>query len=168
MQLEDLARERQERMAAQKRVKQLTREHPHRELERELQRLTEDLRLEREGRTHNHRERQRLNEDLQRERLARSEDQRSTRRPERELQGLQARWGSGPGIEEGLVVKPLEKQRSLAPQHGCSDSSNTFWGALAYYTGQRTRATEGASIVVEDQEKRLQILTREWQPERAC
>ena len=41
------------------RVKQLVREHPHLELERELQRLTEDPELEREGRTHNHRERQR-------------------------------------------------------------------------------------------------------------
>jgi hypothetical protein len=55
-------------------VKQLTREHPHLELERELQRLTEEL--EREGRLHNHRERQRLAEELEAERLVRSEDRR--------------------------------------------------------------------------------------------
>jgi hypothetical protein len=89
MQLDELARERQERMAAQERIKQLTREYPHLELKRELQRLTEELQLEREGRTHNHRERQRLGEQLERERLARSEDQRNVLRLERELQDLQ-------------------------------------------------------------------------------
>ena len=46
----------------------------HLELKRELQRLTEDLELEREGRTHKHRERQRLGEELERERLAHSGD----------------------------------------------------------------------------------------------
>jgi hypothetical protein len=65
------------------------REHPHLELERELQRLTEELELEREGRTHNHRERQRLGEDLERERLARLGDQRNVQRLERDLQELQ-------------------------------------------------------------------------------
>jgi hypothetical protein len=65
------------------------REHPHLELERELQRLTEELQLEREGRTHNHRERQRLGEELERERLARSGDQWDVQRLERDLQELQ-------------------------------------------------------------------------------
>jgi len=82
MLLDELERERQQRLEAQKRVKQLMREHPHLELERELQRLTEELELEREGRTHNHRERQRLGEELERERLARSGDQRNVQRLE--------------------------------------------------------------------------------------
>jgi hypothetical protein len=69
MLLDVLERERRERLEAQKRVKQLMREHPHLELERELQRLTEELGLEREGLTHNRRERQRLGEELERERL---------------------------------------------------------------------------------------------------
>ena len=56
--------ERRERLTAQNRVKQLMWVLPHLELERELQRLMEQLQLEREGRTHNHRERQRLSEDL--------------------------------------------------------------------------------------------------------
>jgi hypothetical protein len=89
MLLDGLERERQERLEAQKRVKQLMREHPHLELERELQRLTEELELEREGRIHNHRERQRLGEELERERLARSEDQRNVQRLGRDLQELQ-------------------------------------------------------------------------------
>src|SRR5918994_27726 len=89
MLLEELERERRGRLGAQERVKQLMREHPHLELERELQRLTEELDLEREGRTHNHRERQRLSEELQRERLARSGDQRNLQRLERDLRELQ-------------------------------------------------------------------------------
>jgi hypothetical protein len=72
MMLDVLKRARRERLEAQERVKQLMRMHPHLELERELQRLTEEQGLEREGRTHNHRERQRLGEELERERLARS------------------------------------------------------------------------------------------------
>ena len=87
MLLDELERERRERMVAQERVKQLMREHPHLELERELQRLTEEL--EREGRTHNHSERQRLGEELERERLARSGDQRNVQRLERDLRELQ-------------------------------------------------------------------------------
>ena len=86
MLLDELERERREQLEAQERVKQLMREHPHLELERELQRLTEELELEREGRTHNHRERQRLGEELERERLARSGDQRNVQRLERDLQ----------------------------------------------------------------------------------
>ncbi len=114
MLLDELERERQQRLEAQKRVKQLMREHPHLELERELQRLTEELELEREGRTHNHRERQRLGEELERERLPRSGDQRSVQRLERDLQELQqllerAAAGSQ-GSEEGLMDKPIEKQ----------------------------------------------------------
>jgi hypothetical protein len=88
--LDELERERRERLEAQERVKQLMREHPHLERERELQRLTEELELEREGRTHNHRERQRLGEELERERLARSGDQRNVQqRLERDLHELQ-------------------------------------------------------------------------------
>jgi hypothetical protein len=89
MLLDELERERREQLEAQKRVKQLMREHPHLELERELQRLTEELELEREGRTHNHRERQRLSEELERERLARSGDQQNVQRLELDLQELQ-------------------------------------------------------------------------------
>jgi hypothetical protein len=87
--LDELERERGERLEAQKRVEQLMREHPHLELERELQRLKEELELEREGRTHNHRERQRLGEELEREHLARSGDQRNVQRLERDLRELQ-------------------------------------------------------------------------------
>jgi hypothetical protein len=87
--LDELERERRERLGAQERVKQLMREHPHLELERELQRLREELELEREGRTHNHRERQRLDEELEHERLARSRDQQNVRRLERDLLELQ-------------------------------------------------------------------------------
>jgi hypothetical protein len=66
------------------------REHPQlEELERELQRLTEELGLEREGRAHNHRERQRLGEELEREHLARLGDQRNVQRLERDFQELQ-------------------------------------------------------------------------------
>jgi hypothetical protein len=65
------------------------REHPHLELERELQRLSEELELERQGRTHNHRERQRLGEEPERERLARAGDQRNVQRLERDLRDLQ-------------------------------------------------------------------------------
>jgi hypothetical protein len=89
MLLDKLERERRERLEAQERVKQLMREHPHLELEREFQRLTGELGLEREGRTHNHRERQRLGEELERERLARSGDQRNVQRLERDLHELQ-------------------------------------------------------------------------------
>ena len=86
---EELEHERRERLEAQKRVKQLMREHPHLELEREIQRLTEELELEREGRLHNHRERQRLSEELERERLARSQDQRDIERLEGGLRELE-------------------------------------------------------------------------------
>jgi hypothetical protein len=86
---EELEFERRERLEAQRRVKQLMREHPHLELEREIQRLTEELELEREGRLHNHRERQHLSEELERERLARSQDRRDIERLERELRELE-------------------------------------------------------------------------------
>ena len=76
---EGLEFERRERLQAQKRVQQLMREHPHLELEREIQRLTEEMELEREGRLHNHRERQRLSEELERERwLARKASGKSS------------------------------------------------------------------------------------------
>lgn len=107
---EELEFERRERLEAQRRVKQLTREHPHLELEREIQRLNEELELEREGRLHNHRERQRLGEELERERLARSQDRRDIERLERELREL-----------EWLFDERQELRK--APQNG-------FWGAL--------------------------------------
>ena len=87
--LEELERERLERLEAQRRVKQLMREYPHLELEREVQRLTEELELEQEGRLHNLRERQRLFEELEAERLVRSEDQRAVQRLEREVGELE-------------------------------------------------------------------------------
>jgi hypothetical protein len=90
--IEELELERRERLEAQRRVEQLTREHPHLELERELNRVTEELELEREGRLHNHRERQRLEVKLEEERLVRSEDQRKAQREmgrlQREVQDL--------------------------------------------------------------------------------
>jgi superfamily II DNA helicase RecQ len=100
MLVEELERERRERLEAQGRVKQLMREHPHLELEREIQRLTEELELEREGRLHNHRERQRLAEELEHERLTRLEDQREAKRDvgrleqeiERLVQELGGQW----------------------------------------------------------------------------
>ena len=89
MLLDELEHARRERLEAQERVKQLMREHPHLELERELQRLTEELELEHEGRMHNHRERQRLSEELEQERLARSRDQQNIQRLERDFLELQ-------------------------------------------------------------------------------
>jgi hypothetical protein len=71
MLIDVLEGERRERLEAQKKVNQLMREYLSVEFERELQRLTEEQGLEREGRTHKHRERQRLGEELERERLAR-------------------------------------------------------------------------------------------------
>jgi hypothetical protein len=87
--LEELERERRERLEAQGRVKQLMREHPHLELEREVQRLTEELELEREGRLHNLRERERLVEELEAERLAHSEDERAAQRLEQQARELE-------------------------------------------------------------------------------
>jgi hypothetical protein len=97
------------------RVKQLVREHPHLELERELQRLTEDLELEREGRTHNHRERQRLGEELERERRARSGDQRNVQRPRARSSGGAA---GSQASEEVLMDIPLKKQQPLGHHRG--------------------------------------------------
>jgi hypothetical protein len=87
--LDELERERRERLEAQERVKQPMREHPHLGLEREVQRLMEELELERKGRKHNHRERQCLGEELERERLARSGDQGNVQHLERDFQELQ-------------------------------------------------------------------------------
>ena len=113
MLLDQLERERWERLVGLERVKQLMREHPHLELKRELRRLTEEQGLEREGRIHNHRERQRLGEELERERLVRSGDQRNVQRLERDLQAAAVTRGAAAGSqgsEEGLMDKPLEKQ----------------------------------------------------------
>jgi hypothetical protein len=81
-------------LEAQERVKQLTREHPQ-------------LELEREGRTHSHSERQRLGEELEREHLARSGDQRNVQRLERDLQELQQALKAP---KKGLWTIPREKQ----------------------------------------------------------
>jgi hypothetical protein len=120
MLLDELKRERRERLEAQERVKQIMREHPHLGLKREVQRLTEELQLEREGRTHNHRERQRLGEKLERERLARSGYQRNVQRLERDLQELQKvleeRQQALKVPKKGLWTKPLEKQQPLESQ----------------------------------------------------
>jgi hypothetical protein len=67
----------------------LMREYLSLKFERELQRLTEEQGLEREGRTHKHRERQRLGEKLERERLARSGDQRNVQLLQRDLREQQ-------------------------------------------------------------------------------
>jgi hypothetical protein len=89
MLLDVLERERRERLEARKKVNQLMREYLSLEFERELQRLTEEQGLEREGRTPKHRERQRLGEELERERLARSGDRRNVERLQRALRELQ-------------------------------------------------------------------------------
>jgi hypothetical protein len=85
MQLDVFERDCRERLEAQKKVNQLMREYLSLELERELQRLTEEQGLELEGRTHKQRERQRLDAELERERLARSGDQRNVQRLQRDL-----------------------------------------------------------------------------------
>ncbi len=103
---EELGLERRERLQAQRRVEQLTREHPHLELERELQRVTEELELEREGRLHNHRERQRLAEELEEERIARSEEKREAQREvgrlQQELEELWEEWQRPSRKSKGL------------------------------------------------------------------
>jgi hypothetical protein len=87
--LDVLERERRARLETQKKVSQLMREYLFLKFERELQHLTEEQGLEREGRTPKHRERQRLGEELERERLARSGDQRNVKRLERDFHELQ-------------------------------------------------------------------------------
>jgi hypothetical protein len=104
--LVELERERRERLEAQGRVKQLMREHPHLELERETQRLTEELELEREGRLHNLRERQRLVEELEAERLAHSEDERAAQHFEREVRELEYLF------EESQGSRKVRKRRA--------------------------------------------------------
>jgi hypothetical protein len=89
MLLDELKRERRERLEAQKKVNQLMWEYLSLEFERELQRLTEEPGLEREGRTHKHRERQRLGAELERERLARSRDQQNVQCLQRDFQERQ-------------------------------------------------------------------------------
>ena len=119
------------------RVKQLVREHPHLELERELQRLTEDLELEREGRTQNHRERQRLGEELERERRARSGDQRNVQRPRARSSGGAA---GSQASEEVLMDIPFDKQQPLGHHRGIAQCHRNPFGmrksgsALAHCT----------------------------------
>ena len=114
---EELELERGERLQAQRRVEQLTREHPHLELERDLQRLTEELELEREGRLYNYRERQRLAAELQEERLAHSEDQRKA---QLEVERLRLEVQDLVGELEGLWG---ERRRT-------SKGSRGFWGSV--------------------------------------
>jgi hypothetical protein len=89
MLLNVLERERREWVEAQKKVSQLMREYLSLKFERELQRLTEEQGLEREGRTSKHRERQRLGAELECERLSRSGDQRNVQRLERDFRERQ-------------------------------------------------------------------------------
>ena len=110
---EELEHERTERLQAQRRVEQLSREHPHLELERELLRVTEELQLEQEGRQHNYRERQRLADELQKEHLARSEDQREVERLQLEVRQLAE-----------------ELERLWNERHGTSKGSQSLWGRL--------------------------------------
>ncbi len=114
---EELGLERRERLQAQRRVEQLTREHPHLELERELQRVTEELELEREGRLHNHRERQRLAEELEEERIARYEDQREA---QREVERLQRE----------VRDRAVELEWLWEERQGLSKGSKGVWGNL--------------------------------------
>jgi hypothetical protein len=119
------------------------REHPHLELERELQRLTEALQLEREGRTHNYREHQRLGEELERERLARSGDQWDVERLERDLQELQQlleeRHQALKAPKKGLWTNLLRNNNHYGPTGGSLRVSGTPFGmrrassALACY-----------------------------------
>ena len=99
-----------ERLETQKKVKQLMRGYLSLELERELQRLTEEQGLEREGRTHKQSERQRLDAELERKHLARSEDQRNVQRLRRDLRELQQ-------LLEGL------QQALKAPKKGYGQTS---------------------------------------------
>ena len=83
------------------------REHPHLELEREIQRLAEELELEQEGRLHNLRERQRVTEELEAERLAHSKDQRAAQHLEREVRELQEL------LEEHQGFRKVPKKKGL-------------------------------------------------------
>jgi hypothetical protein len=114
---EEVELARRERLEAQRRVKQLTREHPHLELERELKRVMEELELEREGRLHNHRERQRLEVELEEERLGRLEDHRKA---QREIGRLQQ--------EVQDLVEELN--RLWDGKREASRSSKGLWGSL--------------------------------------
>jgi hypothetical protein len=89
MQLDVFERKRREWLEAQEKIDQLMREYLSLELERELQRLTEEQELEREGRTHKQRKRQRLGAELESERLARSGDQRNIQRLQRDFRERQ-------------------------------------------------------------------------------
>jgi hypothetical protein len=121
-----LERERRERLEAQEKVNQLMREYLSLEFERELQRLTQEQGLEREGRTHKHRERQCLGEEQERGRMARSGDQRNIQRFERDLRELrhllEVRQPGSQGSEEGLMNIPLSKQQPLGFHRDWSES----------------------------------------------
>jgi hypothetical protein len=107
------------------------REHPHLELERELQRLTEELGFEREGLTHNHRERRRLGEELERERLARLGDQRNVHRLERDLQELQqlleVLQQALKAPKKGLWTNLLERCAKQLMECGCYGHEYLGW-----------------------------------------
>jgi uncharacterized coiled-coil DUF342 family protein len=133
MLLDELERERRERLEAQEKVKQLIREHPH-------------LESEREGCTNNHRERQRLGEELERERLARPGDQRNVQRLERDLQELQQlleeRQQALRASKKGLWTNLLKSNNTRVPTEGYSESdehpSDAVRGAAHLRAAPRT------------------------------
>jgi hypothetical protein len=87
------------------------REYLSLEFERELQRLTEEQGLEREGRTQMHRERHRLGEELKRERLARPRGSTERPTPSARLSGAaevtRGAAAGSQGSEEGLWIDLL-------------------------------------------------------------
>ena len=91
------------------------REYLSLKFERELQRLTKEQGLEREGRTHKQRKRQCLGAELERERLARSGDQRNIQRLQRDFrerqQLLEERQRTLKAPRRTYVDNPLEKQQ---------------------------------------------------------
>ena len=116
-----LERERRDRLEAQEKVNQLMREYLSLEFERELQRLTQEQGLEREGRTHKHRERQRLGEELERERLARSGISVTSNAVSETFRAATVTRGAAAGSqgsEERLMDILLEKQQPLGFHRG--------------------------------------------------
>ena len=147
MLLDVLERERRERLEAQKKVNQLMREYLSLEIERELQRLTEEQRLEREGRTHKHRERQRrvrswsvnpwLAPGISGTSNAFSETYGSSR--------SYSRSGSRfSRLQRRTMDKPLEKRQALGPHRVIAQGHrNTLRDAEG---GQRTCALHSGQL----------------------
>jgi len=114
-----LERERRERLEAQEKTNQLMPEYLSLEFSLELQRLTEEQGLEREGRTHKHRERQRLGEELERERLARPRGSTERPTPSGRISGAaevtQVTAAGSQGSEEGLWIDLLRCDNHQGP-----------------------------------------------------